>query len=57
MMEYVSKGDMVIVESISRFARNTRDLLELMERLSAKGGEFVSKRRLSISPRQPASSC
>ena len=28
MMEYVRKGDTVIVESISRFARNTRDLLE-----------------------------
>ena len=27
MMEYVRRGDIVIVESISRFARNTRDLL------------------------------
>lgn len=33
MMEYVRKGDTVIVESISRFARNTRDLLELVEQL------------------------
>ena len=30
MMNYVRKGDTVIVESISRFARNTRDLLELI---------------------------
>ena len=30
MMEYVRRGDTVIVESISRFARNTRDLLELV---------------------------
>lgn len=44
MMEYVRQGDTVIVESISRFARNTRDLLELVERLSAKGVEFVSKK-------------
>ena len=44
MMEYVRRGDMVIVESISRFARNTRDLLELVEKLSAKGVEFVSKK-------------
>ena len=44
MMEYVRKGDTVIVESISRFARNTRDLLELVERLTAKGVEFVSKK-------------
>ena len=38
------RGDTVIVESISRFARNTRDLLELVERLTAKGVEFVSKK-------------
>ena len=34
----------VIVESISRFARNTRDLLELVEQLAAKGVEFVSQK-------------
>jgi len=44
MMEYVRKGDTVIVESISRFARNTRDLLELVERLTVKGVEFISKK-------------
>lgn len=44
MMEYVRKGDTVIVESISRFARNTRDLLELVEQLTAKGAEFVSQK-------------
>ena len=44
MMAYVRRGDTVIVESISRFARNTRDLLDLIERLSAKGVEFVSKK-------------
>ena len=44
MMEYVRRGDTVIVESISRFARNTRDLLELVKRLTAKGVEFVSKK-------------
>ena len=31
MMDYVRRGDTVIVESISRFARNTRDLLDLVE--------------------------
>ena len=40
----VREGDTVIVESISRFARNTRDLLDLVERLTAKGVEFVSKK-------------
>jgi DNA invertase Pin-like site-specific DNA recombinase len=44
MMTYVRQGDMVIVESISRFARNTRDLLELVEQLTAKEVEFVSKK-------------
>lgn len=44
MMSFVRQGDTIIVESISRFARNTRDLLELMERLNAKGVEFVSKK-------------
>ena len=44
MMDYVRKGDTVIVESISRFARNTRDLLELTEQLTAKEVEFVSKK-------------
>lgn len=44
MMEYVRRGDTVIVESISRFARNTRDLLELVERLTDKGVEFISRK-------------
>ena len=37
MMEYVRRGDTVIVESISRFARNTRHLTE-------KQVEFVSRK-------------
>lgn len=44
MMDYVRRGDTVIVESISRFARNTRDLLDLVEQLAEKGVEFVSKK-------------
>lgn len=44
MMTFVCKGDTVIVESISRFARNTRDLLELVEQLTKKNVEFVSKK-------------
>ena len=36
MLQFVREGDTVIVESISRFARNTRDLLELVEQLAAK---------------------
>ena len=44
MLSFVRAGDTVIVESISRFARNTRDLLELVEQLTAKGAEFVSRK-------------
>lgn len=44
MLSYVREGDTVIVESISRFARNTRDLLELMEKLSEKSVQFVSRK-------------
>ena len=44
MMSFVRDGDTVIVESISRFARNTRDLLELVEQLTTKNVEFVSKK-------------
>ena len=44
MMAYVRCGDTVIVESISRFARNTRDLLELVECLTEKEVEFISKK-------------
>jgi len=44
MMAFVRQGDTVVVESISRFARNTKDLLELVEQLTAKGVEFVSKK-------------
>lgn len=44
MMDFVRKGDTVIVESISRFARNTRDLLELVDILSKKEVAFVSQK-------------
>lgn len=44
MLTFVREGDTVIVESISRFARNTRDLLVLVERLTTKKVEFVSKK-------------
>ena len=44
MMNYVRDGGTVIVESISRFARNTRDLLDLIEQLTEKNVEFVSKK-------------
>ncbi|MFP3152819.1 recombinase family protein [Lachnospiraceae bacterium ZAX-1] len=44
LLTAVHPGDSVTVESISRFARNTKDLLELVEQLTAKGVEFVSQK-------------
>lgn len=44
MMNFVREGDTVIVESISRFARNTRDLLSLVEQLASKNVEFISNK-------------
>ena len=44
MLSFIRSGDCVIVESISRFARNVKDLLELIELLQDKGVEFVSKK-------------
>ena len=42
MMPFVRIGDTVIVESISRIARNTRDLLTIISGLTEKGVEYVS---------------
>lgn len=44
MLSFVRNGDVVIVESISRFARNTKDLLELVETLASKEVIFISKK-------------
>ena len=44
MMNFVREGDTVIVESISRFARNTQDLLSLVEQLTTKNVEFISEK-------------
>lgn len=44
MLAYAREGDTVIVESISRFARNTHDLLDLVEQLTEKRVEFISRK-------------
>ena len=38
------KIDLIVTKSVSRFARNTRDLLDLVERLTEKQVEFVSRK-------------
>ena len=42
MMAFVRAGDIVVAESISRIARNTRDLLSIVSELTEKQVEFVS---------------
>ena len=42
LMSILKTGDKVIVDSISRFARNTKDLLSLVEQLNGKGVKFQS---------------
>jgi len=44
MLEYVREGDTVLVESYSRLARSTRDLLDIVEKLNSKGVQFASKK-------------
>lgn len=44
MLDYVREGDVVEVESYSRLARNTKDLLDIVEQLNSKGVSFKSKK-------------
>ena len=42
LLEFCRKGDIVYTESISRIARNTKDLLQIVEQLKEKQVEFIS---------------
>ena len=42
MLEYVREGDVLYIESLSRLARSTKDLLSLVEILTKKGVGLVS---------------
>ena len=42
MIDYVREGDTVTVESYSRLARDTRDLLNIVAELEKKGVSFIS---------------
>lgn len=44
LLNYVRHGDIVYTESISRIARNTKDLLSIIEELQKKNVHFVSKK-------------
>lgn len=44
MLDYVREGEVLCVESISRLARSTRDLLSIVDQLAAKGVQFYSQK-------------
>lgn len=44
MLDFARAGDTIIVESYSRLARSTRDLLSIIDKLNANGVLFVSKK-------------
>lgn len=44
MMDFVREGDTVVVESYSRLARSTKDLLDLVEKLNQKKVLFISEK-------------
>ena len=44
MLDNLKEGDTVVVESISRLARSTRDLFYLLDKFQEKGVDFVSQK-------------
>lgn len=44
MLDFVREGDTVVVESYSRLARSTTDLLNIVSQLDQKGVHFVSQK-------------
>ena len=53
MMDFAREGDVIIVESISRMARNTRQLLSTVDKLQEKKVGFISLKE-SIDTTTPA---
>ena len=42
MLAHLTEGDTVVIESLSRLGRSTKDLIELTEQLQGKGVQMVS---------------
>lgn len=42
MLDYIRDGDILYVESLSRLARNMRDLLDIVDELEVKGVSLIS---------------
>lgn len=44
MLEFIRDGDIVVVESYSRLARSTKDLLHILEKLKSKNVQLISQK-------------
>jgi DNA invertase Pin-like site-specific DNA recombinase len=44
MLDYAREGDTIFIHDLSRLARSTKDLLEIVEQLKRKGIELVSNK-------------
>ena len=44
MLKYIREGDIVIVESISKLAKNIRDFLDILGKITEKGVDFISQK-------------
>ncbi len=44
LLEKLREGDTLVIESYSRLARNTKDLLAIVEKLNAEGVTLISKK-------------
>ena len=42
MLAHLTEGDTVVIESLSRLGRSTKDLIELTEQMQGKGVQLVS---------------
>jgi len=56
MLNFVRQGDVLYIESISRLARNVRDLLDIVEKLESKGVQLVSQKE-AIDTSTPMGRC
>ena len=44
MLDFVRTGDTIYIHDFSRLARNTKDLLDIVEQLNAKGVQLISNK-------------
>ena len=42
MLDYAREGDVIYIESFSRLARNTKDLLDIIDRLNGNNIQVIS---------------